>query len=72
MGAVAFIMAETLDLPYLDVCIAALVPAILVFRYCVLDGSFGGRTFRPQRLCQKKNVLTHGSRYAIAGTSWVP
>lgn len=31
MGAVAFIMAETLDLPYLDVCIAALVPAILYF-----------------------------------------
>ena len=31
MGAVAFIMAETLELPYLDICIAALVPAILYF-----------------------------------------
>ena len=31
MGAVAFIMAETLELPYLDICIAALVPAMLYF-----------------------------------------
>jgi TRAP transporter 4TM/12TM fusion protein len=31
MGAVAFIMAETLDIPYLDVCKAALVPAILYY-----------------------------------------
>ena len=31
MGAVAFIMAETLELPYIDICIAALVPAILYF-----------------------------------------
>lgn len=31
MGAVAFIMAETLGLPYLDVVKAAIVPAILYF-----------------------------------------
>lgn len=31
MGAVAFIMAETLEMAYLDVCIAALVPALLYF-----------------------------------------
>ncbi|MGV2442252.1 TRAP transporter large permease subunit, partial [Bacillus atrophaeus ATCC 9372] len=31
MGAVAFIMAETLDVPYLDVVKAALVPALLYF-----------------------------------------
>ena len=31
MGAVAFIMAETLDLPYLDICVAALIPALLYF-----------------------------------------
>lgn len=31
MGAVAFIMAETLEMAYLDICIAALVPALLYF-----------------------------------------
>ena len=31
MGAVAFIMAETLDIPYLEVCKAALVPALLYY-----------------------------------------
>jgi TRAP transporter 4TM/12TM fusion protein len=31
MGAVAFIMAETLDMAYLDICIAALIPAMLYF-----------------------------------------
>jgi TRAP transporter 4TM/12TM fusion protein len=31
MGAVAFIMAETINVPYLDICIAAAVPALLYF-----------------------------------------
>ncbi|WP_102108952.1 TRAP transporter permease [Oceaniglobus roseus] len=31
MGAVAFIMAETLDVPYLEIVKAALIPAILYF-----------------------------------------
>ena len=31
MGAVAFIMAETLDIPYLEVCKAAAVPALLYY-----------------------------------------
>ena len=31
MGAVAFIMAETINVPYLEICKAALVPAILYF-----------------------------------------
>jgi TRAP transporter 4TM/12TM fusion protein len=31
MGAVAFIMAETLNLPYAQICIAAAVPAILYY-----------------------------------------
>lgn len=31
MGAVAFIMAETLDVPYVDIIQAAIVPAILYF-----------------------------------------
>ncbi len=31
MGAVAFIMAETIDVPYLDICKAATIPAMLYF-----------------------------------------
>jgi TRAP transporter 4TM/12TM fusion protein len=31
MGAVAFIMAETLNVPYLEVCKAAVIPALLYF-----------------------------------------
>ncbi len=31
MGAVAFIMAETLNIPYVEVCIAASIPALLYF-----------------------------------------
>src|SRR5687768_8786255 len=34
MGAVAFIMAETLNVPYADVVKAALIPAILYFGAC--------------------------------------
>ena len=31
MGAVAFIMAETLNVPYVEICIAAAIPALLYF-----------------------------------------
>ena len=31
MGAVAFIMAETLDVPYVEICLAAAIPALLYF-----------------------------------------
>lgn len=31
MGAVAFIMAETIDVPYIEICKAAIIPAVLYF-----------------------------------------
>jgi TRAP transporter 4TM/12TM fusion protein len=31
MGAVAFIMAETINVPYVEICIAAAIPALLYF-----------------------------------------
>ena len=31
MGAVAFIMAETIDVPYVEICKAAIIPALLYF-----------------------------------------
>ena len=46
MGAVAFIMAETLNIPYAEVVKAALIPAILYFGACfwivyIESGKFG-------------------------------
>ncbi len=34
MGAVAFIMAETLNIPYIEICKAAAIPAVLYFVAC--------------------------------------
>jgi TRAP-type uncharacterized transport system fused permease subunit len=31
MGAVAFIMAETINVPYIEICKAAIIPAVLYF-----------------------------------------
>jgi TRAP transporter 4TM/12TM fusion protein len=36
MGAVAFIMAETIDVPYAEIVQAAIVPAVLYFAACYL------------------------------------
>ena len=38
MGAVAFIMAETIDVPYVEICKAAIIPALLYFLHRFLDG----------------------------------
>ena len=48
MGAVAFIMAETIDVPYSKIVKAAIVPALLYFAACFLDGASGSRQARPQ------------------------
>jgi TRAP transporter 4TM/12TM fusion protein len=43
MGAVAFIMAETLNVPYASIVQAAIIPALfLYFGVCLLDGASGG------------------------------
>ena len=46
MGAVAFIMAETLNIPYAEVVKAAIIPAVLYFGACfwmvhLESGKFG-------------------------------
>ena len=43
MGAVAFIMAETINVPYAEIVKAAIIPAILYFALGVLDGASRGR-----------------------------
>ena len=47
MGAVAFIMAENIGVPYADIVKAAIIPAAALFRLGVLDGASGGRQARP-------------------------
>ena len=46
MGAVAFIMAETLNLPYVTIVKAAVIPAAALLRDRVLDGPSRGRPRR--------------------------
>ena len=43
MGAVAFIMAENIGVPYADIVKAAIIPAVALLRLGVLDGASGGR-----------------------------
>lgn len=40
MGAGAFIMAEMLEMPYLKICVAAIIPAMLYFMSCGLSVHF--------------------------------
>ena len=57
MGAVAFIMAETLNIPYAEVVKAALIPAALYFGACfwmvhLESGKFGLRGHGPGRAAE--------------------
>ena len=47
MGAVAFIMAETLNIPYAEVVKAAIIPAAALFRRLLLAGASRGRQGGP-------------------------
>ena len=55
MGAVAFIMAETLDIPYVEVCMAAVVPALLYYATAFwmvhLEAGRAGLTGIPKDQC---------------------
>ncbi len=46
MGAVAFIMAETLGVDYSVIVKAAVIPAVLYFAFRILDGASGSRQAR--------------------------
>ena len=57
MGAVAFLMADILEMPYRDICIAAAVPAILyylaLFIFADLEAAKGGYARVPAELIPK-------------------
>ena len=64
MGAVAFIMAETLNVPYVTIVKAAVIPAILYYADRVLDGPPRGRPRRSHRHCRRPNAPIRGRRSA--------
>ena len=56
MGAVAFIMAETLNVPYADVVKAAIIPAHPLFRRLFLAGPSRSRQGRARRHAQGRTA----------------
>jgi TRAP transporter 4TM/12TM fusion protein len=70
MGAAAFIMAEMLGVPYIKVCIAAAIPAILYYVACYFMIDFealksGIKGLPPNELPKAKEVFAHGFFYLI-------
>ena len=64
MGAVAFIMAETLNVPYVTIVKAAVIPAILYYADRVLDGASRSRPRGPASACPRPNARIRGRRSA--------
>ena len=67
MGAVAFIMAETIDVPYVEICMAAIDPGPPVLRHGLLHGPPRGRPRRACTACRRTSARTRGPRCANAG-----
>ncbi len=68
MGAVAFIMAETINVPYAEVAKAALIPALLYFGSVYSDGPPGGPGAAICTACRRSNAQAPGARCASAGS----
>ena len=62
MGAVAFIMAETLNVPYSTICNAAIVPALALLLFGVLGGASGSGQARPGRPAEGPIARTRSRR----------
>jgi len=70
MGAAAFIMAEILGVPYIKICIAAAIPAILYYVACYFMIDFealksGIRGLPPNELPNARKAFVHGFFYLI-------
>lgn len=70
MGAAAFIMAEILGIPYIKICIAALVPAILYYIACYFMIDFealrsGIKGLPREELPKIKEVFKQGFFYLL-------
>lgn len=70
MGAAAFIMAEMLGMPYISICVAAMLPAVLyylaVFFMVDLEAvKTGLRGERPEGLPSVRRILADGWFYVV-------
>ena len=68
MGAVAFIMAETLNVPYVTIVKAAVIPAILYYATAFWMVHLEAGPRRPHRACRRPSARTRGRRSARSGT----
>ena len=68
MGAVAFIMAETINVPYVDVAKAALMPALLYFGAVFWMVHLEAKRARPQGPAQGRVPERLWRRSSSAGT----
>jgi TRAP transporter 4TM/12TM fusion protein len=70
MGVVAFIMAEILNIPYWNICVAALIPALLYY-FCIIiqidlrAARAGIRGLPRSQLPSLKNTLKEGWVYLL-------
>ncbi len=72
MGAVAFIMSETINVPYVEICVAATIPALLYFFTAFVDGPPRGRAGpelhgMPKDECP--NPWARGARALVPGAA---
>ncbi|MEO0249894.1 MAG: TRAP transporter fused permease subunit, partial [candidate division WOR-3 bacterium] len=70
MGAAAFIMAEIVGTPYIKICIAAAIPALLYYLACYFMIDFealksGIKGLPLDELPNAKRVLSHGFYYLL-------
>ena len=68
MGAVAFIMAETLNVPYVDDRQGGRHPGVALLRDGLLDGAPGGRPRASCSACRRTSARTRGARSSSTGT----
>ena len=60
MGAVAFIMAETINVPYVEICKAAAIPATALFRLRASGWFTWRRGGQAARHCRRRSVRAPG------------
>ena len=68
MGAVAFIMAETLGVEYVEVVKAALIPAVLYFTSALWMVHLEAGTQRARPACRRRSCRRRSRRCGSAGT----
>jgi TRAP-type uncharacterized transport system fused permease subunit len=69
MGAVAFVMADMLEIPYIEICYCAFVPAVLYYfgMFMMVDfeaGRLGLRGLPPSQVPSFENTMKSGTLFS--------